>query len=217
MNILDKLSLATIGITIAAVAYDDVVQDLSDTFDGLFEAEASLQEKTGIWQKHTAPHEIIYCDEKGCNNIAFQAFNNIENKPQKPLKRYSKKDVKCLAANIYHEAGIEPLSGQLAVAFGTIQRVKDNRFPDSLCGVVYQKKQMSWTASDRKRSMSVPPLYHTIALDVLNAKYQAPNDCPATNWYNPIDRRGSFNERQFLKGKTTCTFTISRHTYIAYK
>ena len=113
--------------------------------------------------------------------------------------------------------GVEPLQGKLAVAFGTIQRVKDKRFPDSLCGVVYQKKQMSWTASAKKRSKSVPMLYRTIALDVLKGKYQKPNNCPATNWYNPIDKRGSFNEMQFVKGKTICTFTISRHTYIAYR
>ena len=47
-------------------------------------------------------------------------------------------EVKCLALNIYHEARNQPLVGKLAVAQVTINRVNDNRFPDSVCGVVRQ-------------------------------------------------------------------------------
>lgn len=58
---------------------------------------------------------------------------------------YSEKQLNCLAQNIYHEARGEPLSGQLAVAFVTLNRTEDDRFPDSICGVVYQRGQFSWT------------------------------------------------------------------------
>ena len=47
-------------------------------------------------------------------------------------------EVKCLALNIYHEARNQPLVGKLAVAQVTINRVNDNRFPNSLCAVVMQ-------------------------------------------------------------------------------
>ena len=75
-------------------------------------------------------------------------------------------EVECLALNIYHEARNQPLVGKLAVAEVTLNRVKDDRFPDNICGVVYQgyyysnnypiknKCQFSWWCdgkSDRPR------------------------------------------------------------------
>lgn len=63
---------------------------------------------------------------------------------------YSEKQLNCLAQNIYHEARGEPTSGQLAVAFVTLNRTEDDRFPDSICGVVYQKGQFSWTERNPK-------------------------------------------------------------------
>ena len=47
-------------------------------------------------------------------------------------------EVKCLALNIYHEARNQPTVGKLAVAQVTMNRVKDVRFPNTICGVVYQ-------------------------------------------------------------------------------
>lgn len=47
-------------------------------------------------------------------------------------------EVGCLALNIYHEARNQPLVGKLAVGLVTLNRVKDVRFPNTICGVVYQ-------------------------------------------------------------------------------
>jgi len=47
-------------------------------------------------------------------------------------------EVECLALNIYHEARNQPTAGKLAVAQVTLNRVKDDRFPNTICGVVYQ-------------------------------------------------------------------------------
>jgi spore germination cell wall hydrolase CwlJ-like protein len=49
-------------------------------------------------------------------------------------------EAKCLATNIYFEARGEPIKGQIAVAMVTINRVKDGRFADTICDVVYQSK-----------------------------------------------------------------------------
>ena len=46
----------------------------------------------------------------------------------------------CLAQNIYFESGNQPLVGRVAVAQVTLNRVEDNQFPNSICGVVYQAK-----------------------------------------------------------------------------
>ena len=44
----------------------------------------------------------------------------------------------CLAKNVYFEARNQPLAGQLAVVSVTINRVNDKRFPNTICGVVYE-------------------------------------------------------------------------------
>ncbi|QQP88098.1 cell wall hydrolase [Skermanella sp. TT6] len=62
-------------------------------------------------------------------------------------------DALCLARNIYFEARGESSRGQYAVASVTLNRVREKRWPDGICGVVYQSKQFSWTIS---RPMSRP-------------------------------------------------------------
>ena len=46
--------------------------------------------------------------------------------------------VSCLAAAVYFEAGTESLAGQRAVAQVVLNRVRDPKFPASVCGVVFQ-------------------------------------------------------------------------------
>ena len=47
-------------------------------------------------------------------------------------------ETQCLAMNVYHESRNQGTAGQIAVAHVTINRVKDSRFPNTVCGVVYQ-------------------------------------------------------------------------------
>ena len=51
---------------------------------------------------------------------------------------------RCLSLNVYWEARNQPYAGQLAVAQVTMNRVRDRRFPDDVCQVVYDHKQFSW-------------------------------------------------------------------------
>lgn len=46
----------------------------------------------------------------------------------------------CLAQAVYFEARSEPLSGQIAVARVILNRVADDRYPDTICGVVFQNR-----------------------------------------------------------------------------
>lgn len=50
----------------------------------------------------------------------------------------------CLALNIYHEAKNQSYLGQLAVGQVVINRVYDERFPDTVCEVVTQGPTYSW-------------------------------------------------------------------------
>lgn len=61
--------------------------------------------------------------------------------------------VLCLAMNIYHEARDQDLMGQMAVAEVTMNRVKDSRWPDNVCDVVWQPKQFSWTHDGKSDKM----------------------------------------------------------------
>jgi spore germination cell wall hydrolase CwlJ-like protein len=59
--------------------------------------------------------------------------------------QYTKKDFDCLAKNIFYEAGVESIKGKYAVAQVTLNRVESTRYPNTICGVVYQRAQFSWT------------------------------------------------------------------------
>ena len=66
----------------------------------------------------------------------------------------------CLASNIYFEARSEPISGQIAVAEVTLNRVGSHAYPDDICGVVLQENddgcQFSWwcdSKSDQPKDM----------------------------------------------------------------
>lgn len=65
--------------------------------------------------------------------------------------RVSRDEAECLALNIFHEARGESLKGQVAVAMVTLNRVKSGKYPNTICAVVYQKAQFSWTLGKRKR------------------------------------------------------------------
>ena len=99
-----------------------------------------------------------------------------------------KKQVDCLAKNIYHEAAHESYEGKLAVAQVTMNRVSHPNYPKDVCSVVYQKTttpsnsvtcQFSWTCMvvsltyDKykweesviiaRRALTEPVLHDTIA------------------------------------------------------
>lgn len=77
------------------------------------------------------------------------------------------KELACLTKNIYYEAGSESFEGMVAVANVTVNRMNDERYPKTICGVVQQKTviaqklvcQFSWVCERR------------ISLSTLSEKY----------------------------------------------
>jgi spore germination cell wall hydrolase CwlJ-like protein len=53
------------------------------------------------------------------------------------------RQLRCLAQNIYYEAGFESLEGKMAVAQVTMNRAHSGKFPADVCQVVYQKAKMA--------------------------------------------------------------------------
>ena len=63
------------------------------------------------------------------------------------------RELHCLAGAIYFEAKSESLAGQLAVGRVVVARAKSGRFPNSYCGVVFQRSQFSFV-----RGSSMPAI-----------------------------------------------------------
>ena len=56
-----------------------------------------------------------------------------------------RQEIHCGAQNVYFESQGEPGIGMVAVSQVVLNRVKDKRWPDTICEVVWQNKQFSWT------------------------------------------------------------------------
>jgi len=54
------------------------------------------------------------------------------------------KELQCLTVNIYHESRSELTIGQYAVADVVLNRVESKRYPNTVCGVVYQARLSPW-------------------------------------------------------------------------
>jgi spore germination cell wall hydrolase CwlJ-like protein len=97
-----------------------------------------------------------------------------------------KKDLDCLALNIYREAGYEPVEGRIAVAQVTLNRVAHPDFPKSVCEVVQQKSlitgsiicQFSWYCDSVHRARPInKEVYgesYEVAKKVMLEKFRLP-------------------------------------------
>ncbi len=88
-----------------------------------------------------------------------------------PKDSFSNKQQSCLATGIYFEARGEPARGQAAVAQVILNRVRNPAYPNNICGVVYQNKnlynrcQFSF-ACDRKPDKVNNPRLWSLAMDI---------------------------------------------------
>lgn len=94
------------------------------------------------------------------------------------------RELLCLTLNIYHEARGEPRRGQYAVAEVTMNRVESDRFPNTVCDVVYEKRwdkirkryvsAFSWTEIDTRSRINQNIIQHAwqIAETVYHGRHQ---------------------------------------------
>ncbi|MDB6177039.1 cell wall hydrolase [Paracoccus sp. Z330] len=112
----------------------------------LFSAEAALFGAANKAQDLLRPEPLLYA---GVEPV------KIENGPEqiflaRSQPRYSGEDLNCLAEALYHEARGEGAKGQAAVAEVILNRVDSRAFPGTVCGVVNQPSQFSYTIGGRK-------------------------------------------------------------------
>lgn len=123
------------------------------------------------------------------------------NPPLGIYRAQNKKQLECLAKNIQEEAVRGNKNDMIAVAYGTINRVKSPRFPNTICKVVYQKNQMSWTRLARKKKRPVSKKYRDLAKRIMIGAIPNPKpSCDFTNWFNArLDSKKSYNYRRMIK------------------
>lgn len=137
------------------------------------------------------------------------------------------REVECLAQNIYFEARGEPHTGQVAVAYVAYNRVKDDRYPNTLCTVIKQgpispwflmehdrvvplrnQCQFSWWCdgrSDQPKDMWAWGRAMDVAAGVINHKYEDPTD--GALWYHNDEVDPDW------AGAMLVTAKINKHTF----
>lgn len=65
-------------------------------------------------------------------------------------------EYRCAVRNLYHEGRGEGLVGQAFIVKSVLNRVRDTKHPHSVCKVIYQNKQFSWTHQIPKNKQQVP-------------------------------------------------------------
>ena len=63
--------------------------------------------------------------------------------------------VECMATNMYHEARGEGDLGKIAVGYVTYNRANDQRFPSTICDVVYQARYSKWWLETKGRLVPI--------------------------------------------------------------
>jgi len=115
----------------------------------------------------------------------------------------SKRQIECLSKAAYFESKGESDKGMLAVIHTTLNRVKDNRFPKTVCGVVYQKSQYSWTKYNPKvKEQEQYARAERLAKEVVAGKHK--DNTQGALYFNSLHRKPS---------GTVCTVRIGGHSF----
>ena len=70
--------------------------------------------------------------------VSFMVATTAVESPE--VDKFRLTEATCLAKNMYFEARNQGLAGQLAVSLVVMNRVKDERFPNTICGVIEQER-----------------------------------------------------------------------------
>lgn len=117
------------------------------------------------------------------------------------------KEMQCLAGTVYFESKGESLEGQLAVARVVMARAKSSRFPNSICGVVYQRKQFSFIRGGKMPRINKSHQHWRNAVAISKI---AMNDA----WKSPVEGALFFHARYVSPGwRLTRMATIDNHIF----
>lgn len=128
------------------------------------------------------------------------------------LQDADRREFACLSLAIYHEARGENRSGQLAVSHVVLNRMESDRFPRSICSVVWQRGQFSWTVRPVggiiPRDRGAWTASQSLAMEVLHGGATEDPTRGATHFYNVRLARPSW------AGRGQVTLRLGPHAFI---
>jgi spore germination cell wall hydrolase CwlJ-like protein len=189
---------------------------------GLPSAGIGKQDKLAM---RTPPDEAVVSKEaepRGGETIAAKGeVTGVDRRPMTPAERL-KLDVaarakaeKCLANAIYFEARGEPIRGQIAVAQVVLNRVFSGKYPDTVCGVVYQNANRHLACQFTFACDGIPDVVkqpdameraRKIAADALDGRVWLPDVGKATHYHAYWVRPGWVREMTKLHKLGVHTF-----------
>ena len=89
----------------------------------------------------------------------------------------------CLAQVLFFEAGTESLEGLQAVAATVFNRTEQDQYASSICGVVYQPYQYSWTAFHTNWTRRPPAPFMQMAKTFLQERQTLQEEYPVTHFH----------------------------------
>ena len=168
------------------------------------------------------PRIVIKGDGKGGQSIASKGEVTGEDKrPMSPAERLGldeagrAKAEKCLAEAIYFESRGEAVQGQMAVAQVILNRAFSGKYPNTVCGVVYQNAhrhlacQFTFACDgipDRIREPDMWERAKVIAAEMLDGKLWLPEVGKATHYHAYWVRPGWVREMTKLQKLGVHTF-----------
>ena len=96
--------------------------------------------------------------------------NLVEHLAEIPESILDPHELQCLSKNIYFEAAVESTAGKIAVAQVTLNRVKSEQYPETICKVVYEGPH--YASGHPKRNRCQFSWY-------CDGKIDTPNESPA--------------------------------------
>lgn len=98
----------------------------------------SLATNSGTTSKYWVPPTSIE-EAHYFTGSQYEAVKRFPDKiPFKDAVLMDPQELECMSKNIYFEAAVESTAGKLAVAQVTLNRVRSQTFPNSVCSVVYE-------------------------------------------------------------------------------
>lgn len=118
----------------------------------LFSSDAGLFAAVANRAESPRPTPLLYTDAEPVKveNPVADEIPSAKTFLASSRGRFNERDLNCLAEAIYHEARGESTQGQAAVAEVILNRVDSRQFASSVCGVVNQPSQFSYTIGGRK-------------------------------------------------------------------
>jgi spore germination cell wall hydrolase CwlJ-like protein len=127
---------------------------------------------------------------------------------KRPARKVSDADLRCLALNVYWESRGQPLAGQLAVAYVTLNRAGAPGFPSTICGVVHQGCQFGWTCEGGSKAPTEAGAWEQALAVARQSVSGAPDPTRGAQYFHHVQERP-----QWARGRYGHRVVIGQHVF----